>query len=72
MTSIIEATGLGKPVVITRNNYLPQHFEDNKVGLFVNPDDVVGLRNNIIKIGTDSELRRRLGEKCQTIALKKM
>jgi len=71
LTSIIEATGLGKPVVITRNNYLPQHFEDNKVGLFVNPDDVVGLRNNIIKIGTDSELRRRLGENARQFALKK-
>jgi hypothetical protein len=31
----------------------------------------VGLRNNIIKIGTDSELRRRLGENARQFALKK-
>jgi glycosyltransferase involved in cell wall biosynthesis len=71
LTSVIEAIALGKPVVITRNSYLPKRFEDNNVGLFVNSDDVEDLRKNIIKIGTDSELRKRLGENSRQLALEK-
>jgi glycosyltransferase involved in cell wall biosynthesis len=71
LTSVIEATGLGKPVIITRNRYLPQRFEDNMFGLFVEPDDVEDLRNTIIKIGTDNELRIKLGENARQFALKK-
>jgi glycosyltransferase involved in cell wall biosynthesis len=71
LTSVLEATGLGKPVIITRNRYLPQRFEDNKVGLFVKPDDVEDLRNAILKIGNDHELRVKLGENARQFALKK-
>jgi glycosyltransferase involved in cell wall biosynthesis len=71
LTSLLEATGLGKPVVITRNSYMPQRFIDNNIGLLVNPDDVEDLRKNIIKIGTDSELRRRLSENSRRLALEK-
>jgi glycosyltransferase involved in cell wall biosynthesis len=71
LTSVLEATGLGKPVIITRNKYLPQRFEDNKFGLFVKPGDVEDLRNAIIKIGTDNELRKELGENARQFALKK-
>ena len=71
LTSVLEATGLGKPVIITRNRYQPQRFEDNMIGLFVKPDDVEDLRKSIIKIGTDNELRIKLGENARQFALKK-
>jgi len=71
LTSIIEATALGKPVIITRNKYLPKYFEDNNVGLFVNPSDVGDLRNAILKISSDSELLRQLGENSRQFAMKK-
>jgi glycosyltransferase involved in cell wall biosynthesis len=71
LTSVLEATGLGKPVIITRNRYLPQRFEDNMIGLLVKPDDVEDLRNTIVKIATDNELRIKLAENARQFALKK-
>jgi len=70
LTSIIEATALGKPLIITRNKYIPKYFEDSRVGLFVNPFDVEDLRNAIQKIGSDNELLRQLGENSRQFALK--
>jgi glycosyltransferase involved in cell wall biosynthesis len=70
LTSLIEATALGKPVIITRNKYLPQYFEENNVGLFVNPANIEELRNAIIKISSDRELLRQLGENSRQFAVK--
>jgi glycosyltransferase involved in cell wall biosynthesis len=70
LTSLIEASALGKPVIITRNRYLPQYFEENNIGLFVNPADAEELRKAILKISSDSELLRQLGENSRQFALK--
>jgi glycosyltransferase involved in cell wall biosynthesis len=71
LTSVLESTGLGKPIIITRNKYLPQRFEDSMFSLIVKPNDVEDLRNAVIKISTDNELRMKLGENARQFALKK-
>lgn len=71
LTSLIEATALGKPSVITRNKYLPMQFEENNVGLFVDSMDIGSLRKAILKIYSDEELRNKLGENAKKFATDK-
>jgi len=71
LTSLIEATALGKPVVVTRNKYIPQYFEENQIGLFVNAGDADELRRAIIKISSDTELLHQLGNNSREFALRK-
>lgn len=71
LTSLIEATALGKPVIMTRNRYLPKYFEENNVGLFVNPFDVGELKKAIIRISSDNKLRKQLGNNSRQFALEK-
>lgn len=71
LTSLIEATALGKPVIITRNKYLPRYFEENNVGLFVNPEDVEDLKKNILKISSDNKLLKQFGDNSRQFAAEK-
>ena len=71
LTSLKEATALGKPVIITRNRYIPHYFEENNVGLFINPSDVKDLKEAIIKISSDPELRQQLSNNAKQFALRK-
>jgi glycosyltransferase involved in cell wall biosynthesis len=71
LTSLIEATALRKPIIITRNRYLPKYFEENKIGEFVNPSDVEDLRRAVIKFSLDRELLKQMGENSRQFALEK-
>jgi len=71
LTSLIEAMALGKPVIMTRNKYLPQYLEDNNVGLFVNPGSIKELREAIMRISSDNEFRRQLEKNARQVALEK-
>jgi glycosyltransferase involved in cell wall biosynthesis len=71
LTSLIEATALGKPVIITRNKYIPQSFEANKVGLFVEAGNVAQLREAIIKISSDRELLQQLANNSKRFAVER-
>jgi glycosyltransferase involved in cell wall biosynthesis len=68
LTSLVEATALGKPSIVTRNRYIPQYFEDNRVGLFINPGNVEELKAAIIKISSDQQLRHQLGSNSRKFA----
>ncbi len=71
LTSLIEASALGKPVVVTRNRYIPQYFEESQIGLFVNAGNADELRRAIIKISSDNDLLLQLRTNSSEFALKK-
>jgi glycosyltransferase involved in cell wall biosynthesis len=61
--ALIEAMVLGKPVISTRcNKVIEEIIEDSKNGLLVPPGDVDSLKNAIIKLIREKELRIKFSE----------
>lgn len=52
----------GKPVVATRVGGLPEMVEDGETGYLVPPSDEKALANSIVRLLSDRDLRRRMGE----------
>lgn len=71
LTSLIEATALGKPVIVTRNKYIPKNFESNKVGLFVDAGNVTQLRDAVIKMSSDKNFLLQLGNNSKRFAVER-
>jgi glycosyltransferase involved in cell wall biosynthesis len=59
--TILEAMAASKPVIATRVGAIPSVIKDGETGLLVNPEDVNGLRNALVRLLTDSDLCRRIG-----------
>ena len=57
-TTIAQALSLGKAVVTTRGSAVADYVRDGVEGLLVDPGDVVGYREAIVRLATDAELRR--------------
>jgi glycosyltransferase involved in cell wall biosynthesis len=61
--ALIEAMVLSKPVIATRcNKVIEEIIEDSKNGLLVPPGDVESLKNAIIKLIREKELRIKFSE----------
>lgn len=58
--ALIEAAGMGRPVVATAVGGIPE-FVDAEVGFLVDPGDDAGLTSAIRRLIEDRALRRRLG-----------
>ncbi len=69
--SYIEANMCKKPVIAGRSGGVVDAVEDGVNGLLVNPTDIAGIGEAIIKLCTDKELRARLGEQGYLRALAK-
>jgi glycosyltransferase involved in cell wall biosynthesis len=52
----------GKPVIVTKVGGLPEMVEDERTGLCVNPRDEQALANAIVRLLTDEQLCRQMGE----------
>jgi glycosyltransferase involved in cell wall biosynthesis len=59
--SLLEAAGRGLPLIGTAVDGIPEICRHQKTGLLVQPDDGDGLAAAILRLGSDRELRQRLG-----------
>jgi glycosyltransferase involved in cell wall biosynthesis len=58
----LEALALGRPLVLTRAGGFPEIVTDGVDGLLVPPEDVDALADALLRVLTDADLRRRLGQ----------
>ena len=58
----LEAMYYGKPCIGASAGGIPEVIEDDKTGLLVNPDNVLELSNAVIKLFTNKELSKSMGE----------
>jgi glycosyltransferase involved in cell wall biosynthesis len=59
---LVEAAALGKPIVATAVDGVPEMLEDGKTGLLVPPNDASALAGAVIRLLGDRDEARRLGE----------
>jgi glycosyltransferase involved in cell wall biosynthesis len=57
----VEAAMYGVPSIATRVGGVPDAVQDGRTGVLIAPDDVGGLREALIRMRTDPDLRTRLG-----------
>lgn len=57
----LEAGAFGKPVIGTRTGGVPEAVHDGVTGLLVEPRDVVGIQNAVLRILRNPALAERLG-----------
>lgn len=57
----LEAMVSGKPVVATRVASLPEVVVDGETGLLVEPGNIEGLTDALVRLAVDKEMRLRLG-----------
>jgi len=61
--ALLEAMRAGLPVIATRVGGVPETVHDGKTGLLVEPDDLPGLVNAMLRLSESAELRRALGRR---------
>src|SRR6187200_2797093 len=61
-TSLLDAMASGKPVVATTAGGIPEVVEDGLTGLLVPPRDHDAMADAIVRLLTDADLRRQMGE----------
>ncbi|MFN7955129.1 MAG: glycosyltransferase [bacterium] len=66
---VIEAMGMGVPVVATRVGGVPEQVEDGVTGILVPPGDAAALREAITRLARDPGLRARMGVAARLRAL---
>jgi glycosyltransferase involved in cell wall biosynthesis len=59
--TILEAMAASRPVIATRVGAIPTVIKDGETGLLVDPSDVNGLRDALVRLLTDSGFCRRIG-----------
>ena len=65
----IEAMAAGRPIIGSRVGGIPTYVEDGVCGLLVPPEDVSALRDAMVRLAQDQELRSNLGRRGREIAL---
>jgi glycosyltransferase involved in cell wall biosynthesis len=59
--ALMEAMGLGRPVVASALSGVPELVEHERTGLLIDPGDVDALVVSLLRLAGDPALRRRLG-----------
>jgi glycosyltransferase involved in cell wall biosynthesis len=57
-TTIVQALRLGKAVISTQDASVDDYIQDRKVGLLVEPGDILGYRHAITRLYADASLRQ--------------
>lgn len=65
--ALVEAAALGKAIVATAVDGVPEILEDGKSGLLVQPGDPAALAEAVIRLLKDKEGARRIGEMARTL-----
>jgi len=60
-TSLLDAMGLGKPIVATRTGGIPEVVREGENGLLVPAREPEMLAEAIVRLGRDDQLRHRMG-----------
>ena len=60
---IVEAMSSGKPVIASRTGGIVDLVEDGKNGFLITPGDIKGLSSAIIRLLSNYELTKKMGEK---------
>jgi len=69
--SVMEAQACGVPVVASRIGGLPSLIEDEKTGLLIVPGDIENLSQAIIRVLSDKEFAKGLGDGARQFIIKK-
>jgi glycosyltransferase involved in cell wall biosynthesis len=59
--SMAEASLMELPIISTRSGSIEEVVVDGETGVLVPPDDVDALAHAMIRLGTDAELRKKIG-----------
>ncbi|HOW98479.1 MAG TPA: glycosyltransferase family 4 protein [Kiritimatiellia bacterium] len=68
---MLEAMGLGKPVVVTRHAGTVDYIRDGENGFLVEPGDAEGLARKVRMLLDDPALRRRIGRQALADVMEK-
>ena len=71
LTNLTEAIAVGKPVVMTRNEYVGIDLEKEKIGLWVAPADVGGWRQAITYLLENPAVVQEMGDRARFLAERK-
>jgi glycosyltransferase involved in cell wall biosynthesis len=66
---VIEAMGMGVPVVATNVGGVPEQVEDGVTGVLVPPNDPTALADAVLALLDDPDRRQRMGKAARTRAL---
>ena len=66
---IFEAAYFGKPSIVAIDNPLPDTLIDNVTGVAIRAKDVVSLKDAILRLVDDKDLRSRMGAAAKQLAL---
>ncbi|GAO28528.1 glycosyltransferase family 4 protein [Geofilum rubicundum] len=66
---LVEAGMAGIPIVITRFNALPEYFKHNESALFVEPKDVDGLEQAVLRLVGDDHLANTLSNGIKNVVV---
>lgn len=66
-TAILEAMAAGLPMVVTRVGVVPEILKDGEHAFLIDPGDLDGLRDRLLRLLRDSDLRKRMGERNRSL-----
>ena len=67
LQSLMDALGVGKPVIVTRNPWIDLDIERLGIGIWVDPGDVLGWRDAIRRLDEDPELALEMGRRARAL-----
>jgi len=68
LTAVTEAIAMGKPIIMTRNDYLGIDLEAAGIGLWVEPGDTEGWRTAITYLLAHPDVAQEMGRKARRMA----
>jgi len=67
LTSITDALGMGKPVIVTRTPWLDIDVEALGIGIWVQPGDVNGWRDAITYLDEHADVAQQMGQRARAL-----
>lgn len=68
LTAVTEAMAMGKPIIMTRNDYLGIDLEAAGIGLWVEPEDTKGWQATITYLLDNPDIAKEMGRKARQMA----
>jgi glycosyltransferase involved in cell wall biosynthesis len=68
LTSLLEAMAMGRPILMTRNEFVGIDIEAEGIGYWIEPGDTEGWRRGIEALYRDMGLARAMGERARRLA----